>query len=943
MYYANCQSLLKNLDNIKYCVSQIKPLVLCFTETCVTEEIMEHEIEITGYQLINCKSHSRHTGGVAIYIDNNHSFSLIQRNVLPVNTWSLAIKINTYNCSIIICVVYHSPNSSHADFLNYFEELMEDIVNHNAKVIIVGDFNIDLLTEYTYSNKIKNLISSIGFNQLVNVPTRVTADSSTLIDYLITNDTNIKYTVCDCPKVADHHSILVALNNHNIKNENFGKEIIVFKRNFKNFDKIKFQFELMDANWDNSSTEVELLSSNFTNTVIDVLNNHAPFREHKIFNNFKLNVWFSSEVIEKIMQRDMLYKEAKNCNEREVWEKYKRKRNEVTSLIRQETKNYYETQIDQNKHNGKAMWKVLKELINGKKHYNNKSIIFESSVLTEETKIADAFNIFFINSLDNIIDSIVRVHENNYIINNIPQINLKFDKFEKTNLKGLANIIGSIKKDTCDRDGVTLKIIKYAFEVIGNRLVDVINVSLEKGHFPRIWKLSTIIPTEKINNTNICSEFRPVNSLPIPEKLLEMVVKEQLLEFIQDNNILISEQSGFRKNHSCETALQFLLNQWKIDISNNLVIGVVFLDFKRAFETVNRNLLIMKLKKYGIEGIVLTWFISYLENREQMVKYSNSYSQNMDIKHGVPQGSVLAPILFILYINDISNYCKKCNIKLFADDTMLYVAGKVEDIQSKLNEDLKNICEWTCDNSLKLNLNKTKFMLIASRNKLNKFKQDGIKLSIIIDDCQIERVNKFKYLGVIIDCELNFNSHCEYIKNKMAKKVGLMFRLNNKISMYSKLIIYKSMISPHIDYCGTILIYLNKQQIQLLQKVQNRSMRAILSCNRYTPINTMLNVLNLMNIEQRIAYNTLMFVFKMKNGSMPSYLTNNLMYVIDVHSHKTRATVNNDFYINVEHVQSNTLLGKGLAWFNQLPNLLKDCNNMCTFKRLCIEYIKENF
>lgn len=943
LFYANCQSLLKNLDNIKYCVSCMRPLVMCFTETHITDEINDHEIEIAGYKLLTCKSHSRHTGGVAIYVDINNPVMDIQSKVLALNVWILTIKLNVHHSTFIIGVLYHSPSGSHADFLNYFEELMEDIIATNSKIIILGDFNIDLLTESTYSNKINNLISSLGLRQLINVPTRVTVDSSTLIDYLITNVNNVKYTVCDGLKVADHHSVLVSLNLKDKQNKIVRNVIKTRKRSFKNFDTLQFQLALIDTNWDNNSVDVDILASCLNYTVIDVLNEHAPFKEYRIFNNFKLNVWFSNEVIAKIIERDKLYKEAKNNNVIELWERYKLKRNEVTSLIRQETKNYFEIQIDQNKHDGKAMWKVLKGIVNGKKNFNNKSITFESIVLTDNNEIANAFNKFFINSLDNIVDSIVPLHDMNYVLNFMAETKTKFHKFEKIDLQGLSSIIGDIKKDTCDKDGITLKIIREAFEVIGNRFVDVINVSFQTGIFPNIWKLSTIIPIEKINNTSICSEFRPVNSLPIPEKLLELVAKNQLMKFIQKNDIIISEQSGFRKNHSCETSLQYVLNEWKMDISNNLIIGVVFLDFKRAFETVNRDLLILKLKKYGVEGTVLQWLTSYLENREQIVKFNDFYSEKMTIKHGIPQGSVLAPILFLLYINDISNYCKRCKLKLFADDTMLYVTGKVEDIESKLNEDLKNIYEWTCDNNLKLNLNKTKFMIVASKHNLKQLKLNKIKLNITINDFIIEEVTKFKYLGVIIDSELNFNAHCEYIKNKMAKKIGLLFRLSNKISMFAKLTIYKSMISPHIDYCGTTLIFLNKQQILTLQKVQNRGMRAILGCGRYAPINTMLSVLNLMNIEQRIIYNTLIFIFKMKYGMMPPYLTNKLNYVIDFHSYKTRATVNNDFYVKIEYVKSNTILGKGLIWFNDLPCEIKECRNMYIFKRLCTEYIKNTF
>ncbi|KMQ86893.1 rna-directed dna polymerase from mobile element jockey-like protein [Lasius niger] len=223
-------------------------------------------------------------------------------------------------------------------------------------------------------------------------------------------------------------------------------------------------------------------------------------------------------------------------------------------------------------------------------------------------------------------------------------------------------------------EGITSNILKIALGVVKKEYVELINNSLNGGLCLDGWKTSTIIPIPKIAKPKKASEYRPINILPIYEKVLELVIKVQLENYLEKNNVLTDHQSGFRSNHSCETAIQMVIDDWKLLVSKGKMIGVVFMDLKRAFETVDRDRLVEKLYQYGIRGVALEWLRSYLSNRKQQVKFQNKYSKSIATKYGVPQGSVLGPLLFIVYINDIVKACtNECNIKMFADDTLLYV------------------------------------------------------------------------------------------------------------------------------------------------------------------------------------------------------------------------------------------------------------------------------
>lgn len=419
------------------------------------------------------------------------------------------------------------------------------------------------------------------------------------------------------------------------------------------------------------------------------------------------------------------------------------------------------------------------------------------------------------------------------------------------------------------------------------------------------------------------------------EKILEKIVYKQLKQYFDVNNVIRSEQSGFRDQHSCESALQNVISNWIDSLDKNEQVVSVFLDLRRAFETVDRNRLIVKLEQYGVKGRVLLFLINYLNNRKQKTKVGHSDSDCIDIEIGVPQGSILGPLLFILYINDIVTSVEKCQIRLFADDTLIYIAGSnLTSLLEILNKELDSVSEWLYNNGLKINVSKTKGMVLG--NTMG-FPMDRLKLYVSGEI--IEVVNDMKYLGVVIDRKLNFRKHADYIAKKIGKKLGILRRVNKFISRRAALTIYNTIVLPHFTYCATILFICCNEDLNRLQKLQNIGMRVLLKMNRFTSIQFMLNKLGWLNIRQFLDFSVMVFIYKVKTNMLPSYLGDRLVENNKIYSYQTRSA--NSFYLcNV-----NTQLGfksvfyNGIRKYNNLPEDIKSTISLNLFRRKLKNYL----
>lgn len=934
--YLNIESLLAHKTELEWSINQLKPIIVCLTETHITEEIEVSEINIKGYSHVSTNSSSRHTGGTLIYIKEEYRFKNILSDSLCMNMWITGIDITINHKRYIILNCYHSPNASHSEFMTKLENIVAEWTTVNCVLIVIGDFNINMARKTWYSEKLNMLIKNCGLVQIMDKFTRITNESSTIIDLIITNNKQLEFEVHTTPKITDHSIITINLTTEKNKPITYKKKM----RNYNSINEIQFQLDLKDEEWLPDCTDTNKIADKLTHTIINMLNKHAPEKEISISNSHGNKNWFNTEIKQKIKDRDTQYKRAIITGEDSEWTDFKNKRNEVVKLIREQKQKYYAEKIEDKKHDPTELWKTLKTLVKGNVKNKKTGIMFNNEICEKDKEIAEKFNNYFLHSIEDITLSLNKSNNCDYILENMNKPSSQLSNFKKLNFNELKTIVRNLNNKKSSVDGINNKILKLSFEGIGDRFLQVINTSMEKGVFPKSWKTSTVVPIEKKPNSILCEEHRPINMVPCYEKLLELAVNEQIVEYVESNSILSKYQSGFRKNNSCESALQSILFNWKNALNNKKIIGAVFLDFQRAFETIDRKLLLLKLEYMGITNCTMEWFKSYLQDRYQVTKFGEEVSSNKKTKYGVPQGTVLGPNLFILYINDIVKYVNKCNIQMFADDTLIYIVGDdVNDIMSILNEELNVLNKWLTDNNLRLNINKTKYMIIKSKhNPLDV--NNNVVLSINGSD--IEKVSEIKYLGVIIDQNLTFSRHAEFIRNKVAKKINFLGRIGKNLNQYAKRTVYNSIIHSHFHYCSTILFLFNESEFSVLQKKQNLALRIILHCNRYTNIKQMLDNVEVLSVKQTVILNTMTFIYKMLNGFLPEHLLEHCVFVRDIHHHDTRNQ--NNFYIAMVRTNygQKDLFHNGLKMYNDLPDSVKDSASIMSFRKNCKIHVRNN-
>ena len=478
-------------------------------------------------------------------------------------------------------------------------------------------------------------------------------------------------------------------------------------------------------------------------------------------------------------------------------------------------------------------------------------------------------------------------------------------------------------------DNIGNFIIKKVCKEIVHPLTMIFNLSISTGIIPEKLKLAKVIPIYKKENPEVFSNYRPVSLLPCFSKILERLVFNRCLEYIESNKILNSRQFGFRPNHSTSMAIAELVDKINTAVERNQSTIGILLDLTKAFDTIDHNILLYKLEHYGFRGIVLEWFKNYLSNRKQFVYYNSSKSECKDIICGVPQGSILGPLLFILYINDITNTSSILDFILFADDTtILYSSDKIESKINLVNNELKEVSNWFKANKLSVNASKTNFMILGTP------KMSSVKhIEIILDNTSLERVQKTKFLGVLIDECLTWKSHIDCVSKTLSRNIGIMNKLKHFIPDRIMYTLYCTLVLPYLNYGLIIWGNTCKTYLSKLVKLQKWAIRTVSNSHYRSHSRPLFARYNVLTVEDMYTLELGVFMYKYSIGDLPSAFSGYFTKRSDIHDYPTRHVNNFQLTKNKKFFSDHAIRSCGPILWNSLELSLKKSNSVKHFRK----------
>ena len=584
-------------------------------------------------------------------------------------------------------------------------------------------------------------------------------------------------------------------------------------------------------------------------------------------------------------KKKKLYKKLKyrKDTQSKLFKLYKLYKSKINKLLRKAERDHFLHQFTKYKDNIKKTWGVLKTVINSKKTQSCQTkFTHNDKTISDPKEISNNFNNFFAN-----IGSCLASKIDNTNCSPISFLNSRNNStffLTPTNSNEVLKILSKLKPFSTGYDHLSADFLMKIQDLIIPYLVNIINKSFISGVFPRELKLANIIPLFKSGNSALFTNYRPISLLSSFSKVFEKLFYTRLVSFLKIHNIIYKYQFGFREGHSTYMAMTILIDKIINTIENDECAVGVFLDFSKAFDTVNHDILLNKLEWYGVRGSPLKWISSYLEGREQFTTYNGVCSSNHNITCGVPQGSVLGPLLFIIYVNDLAHVSNKLFTLMFADDTSTFITGKnITELCNSLNDELCKIVLWLKSNKLSLNIDKTHFMVFQPRKKY----KDNI-FDVKLDGKHITRVHFCKFLGVILDDELRWSNHIMYIKNKVSKVIGIMYKARTRLRKDHLLILYNSMILPYLSYCNLSWSSATITNLTPLVTVQKRAIRAICYLSKFESTQTHFDSLGILRINDLRFYTSSVFMYKFHHKLLPPVFDNYFSSNSQIHNYNTR-------------------------------------------------------
>ena len=669
------------------------------------------------------------------------------------------------------------------------------------------------------SHIFNNLLASYGFSPTISKPTRIQNEKCSLLDNFYINYLSLYHksgVIID--DLSDHFPVFLSLSVNTPKNEQKPIRKIVFDKN--KITELNQYLVRKLHNFENhtdANEACEVLIQTFVQGM-EIYSKVVKTSTRKT----AVKPWITPALLCSINNKNKLYKKFIESSNIVNENRYKQCRNILTNLLKDAKRLYYQKCFELSKNSSKNMWKLLNEVTNQHKHAHGvlPSTFHDASGKTfNKEEIAQEFNKFF-SSIGSLLEREIPVPDSSPLEFLPEPTSHDFETSLMTSTSEVEAVIKSLNHVGGGLDGISTEILHLTYRSILKHLTFFFNLCLQTAVFPDQLKIAIIKPIYKAGDKNVFNNYRPISMLPVLSKVLEKILHSRITEYVNEQGILNPFQFGFRKNHSTYMPIAHLIDFVTSSLQENLVTFVLYLDLKKAFDTVNSEILLKKLFHIGIRGNLHSILRSYLTDRKQKTLVHSYSSEETKVALGVPQGSILGPLLFILYINDISNITNLANFYLFADDTAIAIrAQNLPELQAKIHWLLPLVATWFQCNRLSLNTTKT-FYQIFSKTPTN-------DLTVVINNAKIDRKASVKYLGVLIDDDLKWDGHINNVSKKLSRNLGVISRAKYYLSSNQLLLLYNTLILPYLNYCAAVWGSNYPNRVNKLIKLQKRAIRII--------------------------------------------------------------------------------------------------------------------
>jgi hypothetical protein len=849
---------------------------------------------------------------------------------------------------VLIGCIYRPPGGN----IDEFTKALSDILTSNPKrykaSVLAGDFNVDLIKSSTHlpTQVFMDTLISYSFVPTITKPTRVTNFTSTLLDNFFVNCSMFEcVSAVVYNDISDHFPIVLKIS---LPMENNSSCASIKKRLFTKVNIENFRNEISLVDW----SSVFIDCSGYDDSDPDKV--YTKFLElyNKIFlNNFPTEIkklpkhkiprkeWITPGLVNSCYTKSKLYRKFKLNPTLFNEIKYKEYRNKLKVLLSNAEKTFYSDKIKSCYGDHKQLWKVLNFIINKKK---NNPIDFKienkGQLITDPKTVVNLFNKFFVSIGPDLASKIPTTAKDfktylkgSYIDSFFLMPTISSEVINVTHL--LPN------KKSAGFDEIPVTILKQTIDLLADPLSKIINLSLSKGIVPKLLKIAKVCPIYKQGSKDEICNYRPISVLPSFSKVFEKIVFTRLNEYLLKMNIIIPNQYGFRAHHSTSMALLDLYDKISQNIDDKKYVIGLFIDLQKAFDTIDHKILLEKLFHYGIRGKALDWFTSYLSERQQYVSMSDVASSYEPVCCGVPQGSILGPLLFLIYVNDIVNCSHLLYFILFADDTnILFCDDNLERLIYMLNVELEKLSYWFKANKLSLNLKKTNFITFGSKvySKYNN------EVDIQIDKIKIKQVSSIKFLGVIIDEKLVWKDHISTLSAVLSKNIGIINKVKHILPTNILLTLYNALVLPHLSYCCLVWGWASDSALDRILKLQKRIVRIVTRSHFQAHCNPLFYKLQLLKIRDICKLQTALVLFRTiyESNVNPGAFYLRFKFQQVVKQYSTRSNCMNfivPYYRTI--IRGNSIACKGPLIWNSLPSVLINYTSSSSFKKhykLCL-------